>query len=133
MYPNNANQYLPGTIFIPSSMVIIAITQTNPMIVTAQLNPATEANTYIIGMLIKLNVPQAYKMWQANGLTGQIIAISGLNFSLNIDATQFDPFVIPSDPLVIQPATLAPSGSRNVEFNNFTALMPFQPLNDIGN
>lgn len=131
--PNNANTYLPGTIAIPSSMVISAITNETQMVVTAVLNPVTEANTYITGMLVKLFVPYAYGMYQANGLTGQILQISGLNFTLNIDSSQFDPFVAPASAYQIQPASLSPAGSRNLAFSNATQLLPFQSLNDEGN
>jgi hypothetical protein len=128
-YPGN--YYLPPTIFIPSALLITAITQANNMVVTVSV-PPDAANTYIIGQLVRLNVPWSYGMFQANGLTGQIIAINDLNFTLNIDSSQFDPFVIPTGN-VTEPASLAPSGSRNLEFNNFTGQIPFQPLNDIGN
>ena len=94
--------------------------------------PTTEANTYIVGMAVRLFVPQTYGMYQANNLTGTITNISGSNFTLNIDSTQFDPFVIPSGN-VEQPATIAPNGSRNYQYNNTSADVPFQSLNNIGN
>ena len=131
--PNNANTYLPGTIAIPSSLVITAITQTYPMVVTCVVNATTEANTYIPGQLVSLFVPYDYGMWQANGLVGQITAVNGLNFSLDIDATQFDPFVVPSSQYLVQPATMAPAGSRNLQFDNSTNQIGFQSLNNRGN
>lgn len=127
------NQYLPGVIAIPSSLVITAITQAAPMVVTVAIgNSTTEANTYIVGMAVRLFVPQTYRMYQANGLIGTITAISGSNFTLNLDSSQFDAFVVPSGN-VEQPATLAPNGSRNLEYNNFTGDVPFQSLNNSGN
>ena len=134
MIPNNSNTYLPGTIAIPSSMVITGITNAYPMVVTAVLNAATEANTYITGMLLKLFVPPAYGMIQADGLQGQIVAINGLNFSLDVDSRNFDVFVTPPSTTPIQPASFSPAGSRNLEYNNLTThLLPFQSLNDRGN
>ena len=128
-----ANQYLPPVIQIPSSLAIISITQSLPMIVTVEIeNPTTEVNTYIVGMAIKLFVPKTYNMFQANGLVGTIIGINGSSFSLNIDSSQFDPFIIPSGN-VEQPATIAPNGSRNLQYDNHTKLVPFQSLNNIGN
>lgn len=127
------NQYLPPVILIPSSLVITAITQSSPMIVTVDIaNTTTEAETYIVGMAVRLNVPQTYKMYQADKLVGTITAINGLNFTLNIDSSQFDAFVVPSGN-VLQPATIAPNGSRNLEYNNLTRQVPFQSLNNIGN
>ncbi len=130
--PNDANTYLPGTIAIPSSLVITAITRALPMVVTASVNPVTASNSYIVGQLVRLTVPASYRMIQANGLVGEIIAINGLNFSLNIDSRQFDTFVVPSGN-VEQPASLAPAGSRNLQYSNNTDVVGFQSLNNRGN
>lgn len=128
-----ANQYLPPVIQIPSSLLITNITTSSPMVVSVAIgNTSTEANTYIVGMAIRLFVPQTYKMYQANNLVGTIIDISGLDFTLNLDSSLFDTFVIPSGN-VEQPATIAPFGSRNYQYNNKSAEVPFQSLNNIGN
>lgn len=128
----SANTYLPGTITIPSSMVITAITRSYPMIVTAILDDVTESNSYINGQLLRLFVPYGYGMIQANDLVGKITNISGLNFTLDIDSSQFDPFVV-SVSTIIQPASFSPAGSRNLEYSNFTNAVPFQSLNNVGN
>ena len=128
-----ANNYLPPVIQIPSSLLITAITQSLPMVITVAIgNPASEANTYIPGMNVRLQVPITYGMYQANNLVGTITAITGSNFTLNIDSSQFDAFVVPSGN-VEQPATIAPFGSRNLQFSNQTNQVPFQSLNNIGN
>lgn len=128
-----ANQYLPPVIQIPSSLLITAITQANPMVITVAIgNVSTEVNTYIVGMNVKLLVPQTYKMYQANNLVGTIMSINGSEFTLNLDSSQFDAFVIPTGN-VEQPATIAPFGSRNLQYNNQTDLVPFQSYNNIGN
>jgi hypothetical protein len=127
------NQYLPPVIQIPSSLLVTAITQSAPMVITVAIgNPTTEANTYIVGMNVKLTVPQPYGMFQANNLVGTILAINGSNFSLNLDSSLFDAFVIPSGN-VEQPASVAPFGSRNLQYSNDTDQVPFQSLNNIGN
>jgi hypothetical protein len=131
-YPNNSDEYLPGVIFIPSTMIITAITQSNPMVITATFNPITAANTYIVGMLITLTVPWVYGMWQANDLTAQITAINGLVFTVNVNSLDFDPFVVPSGN-VTMPASFSPAGSQNLLYNNLTNQVAFQPLNDVGN
>jgi len=129
-----ANNYLPPVVQIPSSLLITAISQTSPMVITVAIgNTSTEADTYLIGMNVRLTVPQSYKMYQANGLVGTIIAINGSNLTLNLDSSGFDEFVIPSGVTVEQPASIAPFGSRNVEFSNATRKLPFQSLNNIGN
>lgn len=129
---NNVNQYLPGVIAIPSALTIIAITKSYPMVVTATVNPVTESNTYIPGQLVRLNIPYSYGMFQANGLIGQILEINGLDFTLDINSIGFDTFIIPAS-TEVTPATFSPSGSRNLEFSNTTAQVPFQSLNNIGN
>lgn len=126
------NQYLPGVIAIPSSLVITAITQSYPMIATIVVNSVTEANTYIAGQLVRLFVPYTYGMFQANGLTGQILAVVGSTFAIDIDSSSFDPFVIPALNAA-QPASLAPAGSRNLAFSNLTDQIGFQSLNNQGN
>lgn len=128
------NIYLPPVITIPSSLLITNITQSSPMIVSVSIgNSISEANTYIVGMLIKLFVPQSYRMYQANGLTGTIISINGLNFTLNLNSLSFDAFVIPSS-TGVTPASISPYGSRNLEYNNTNInQVPFQSLNNIGN
>jgi hypothetical protein len=128
-----ANQYLPPVIQIPSSLLITAITQSSPMIITVAIgNSTTESNTYIVGMAVRLFVPVTYGMIQANNLVGTIIGINGSDFTLNINSKGFDPFVIPSGNLE-QPATISPAGSRNLQYNNQTGQVPFQSLNNKGN
>lgn len=104
------------------------------VITVSAANTSTEANTYIVGMAVRLMVPQTYKMYQANNLVGTITAISGSNFTLNLDSSQFDAFVVPSGVTVEQPASIAPFGSRNYQYTNGSSLsVPFQSLNNIGN
>ena len=125
----SANTFLPPTPVIPGFLLITNITRANPMVVTIT---DSDENTYIVGQAVYLSVPASYKMFQANGLTGVITAINGDDFSLNINSTQFDTFVSPSVGQE-QPATISPSGSRNLQFNNSTNRVPFQSLNNQGN
>jgi hypothetical protein len=135
--PNNANVYLPATPTTPLALLITAITNAYPMIVTAQIPNLfilpSNPNTYVVGQTIRLSIPQPYGMQQANGLTGTILAISGLVFSLNINSTMFDPFATPSV-FQEQPATFAPAGSSNLTYSNTNAaLVPFQSASILGN
>lgn len=131
---NFNNPYLPGTIAIPSMLLIVGITNAFPMVITYEVPEVTGSFSYIAGQLVKLIVPFPYQMTQANGLVGQILSIDTDNneIELNIDSTLFDTFVIPSGN-VEQPASLSPAGSRNLEFNNLTNKVPFQSLNNVGN
>jgi len=125
----SANIFLPPTPVTPGFLLITNITTTYPMVVSIT---DSDENTYIVGQAVYLSVPSSYGMFQANTLTGEIVAINGTDFSLNINATQFDTFVTPSvgQP---QPATLSPAGSRNLQFDNTTHFVPFQSLDNQGN
>ena len=134
--PFHTNTYLPATPTIPLALLILNITNSFPMVITAAIPtlvilPPTP-NTYVVGQLIRLSVPATYGMFQANGLTGAIVKIVGLNFSVNIDSRQFDIFSIP--PLgEEQPATFSPAGSRNLDLTNQNILEPFQSGTTTGN
>ena len=129
MIPNNSNTFLPPTPVIPGFLFITNITTSNPMVITVI---DSVENTYIVNQCIHLCIPSSYGMVQANQLTGQIIAINGLNFSVDIDSTSFDPFISPAT-FQQKPASLAPAGSRNLEYSNFTNKVAFQSLNNRGN
>ena len=125
------NQYLPGVIQIPSTLLITNMTRSSPMVVTFTV-PATGENSYLIGQVVRLFVPRTWGMYQANGLTGKILQVGSSTMSLNIDSSVFDAFVNGSSSNET-PASLSPAGSRNLEYNNSTDLVPFQSLNNIGN
>lgn len=126
-----SNQYLPGVIAIPSSLLITAMTQSSPLVITFTV-PSTGSNTYILGQLVRLTVPRTWGMYQANGLTGKIIQLGMSTMSLNIDSTNFDPFIYATGSNET-PASLAPAGSQNLPFGNNTNQIGFQSLNNIGN
>ena len=131
-YPNDANVYLPGTVQIPSALEIVAISQSNPMVVTVVVDSITAANTYRQGQAVRLNIPASYGMQQANGITATLLEVSGSDLSLDVNSTNFDPFSVPSSG--IKPASLSPAGSRNLQYtNNFMNQVAFQCLNNRGN
>lgn len=129
--PNSRNTYLPPVIQIPSALEITAITQSNPMVITVS-NNTDQVNTYIAGQQILLNIPVTFGMWQANGLLAVITNVSGNQLTLNINSSSFDPFVTPASGS-LQPASLSPSGSRNLAFSNNTNQIGFQSLTNQGN
>lgn len=129
--PINANTYLPGTQVIPGALLITAITKAYPMVVTIT---DSDGNTYIAGQNVRLDIPVAYGMQQANGLIGTILSISGDDFSLDINSSTFDTFAIPAANIyIIKPASLSPAGSRNLQYSNATSKVAFQNLNNEGN
>lgn len=80
-------------IFQPAMRIIAAITTTNPAVVTT-----TFAHQYLTGLIVRLDLPPAVGMRQANGLTGTITVLSPTTFAITIDTTQFSPFAIPASP-----------------------------------
>jgi hypothetical protein len=126
-----SNTYLPPVIQIPSTLEITAISKSNPMVVTTSMN-SDQVNTYIPGQAVKFNIPVTYGMWQLNNMTAVITSVSSNLLTFNINSTNFDTFSIPPSGS-LQPASLAPSGSRNLQYSNSTSQVPFQSLNNIGN
>lgn len=128
------NVYLPPVITVPSSLNITAISQSSPMVITVAIgNSTTQADTYIVGMQVRLFVPQTYKMYQANNLVGTINNVNGNQLTLNLDSSLFDAFVVPSGNTE-QPASIAPFGSKNLQYNNLNVTsVPFESLNNLGN
>lgn len=125
----DANTYLPPIPVIPGYLLITNITQANPAVVTVV---DSDENTYIVGQCVHFTVPASYGMTQISQQTGQIVAIDGVDFSVDIDTTQYNAFVYPANG-VFQPASISPAGSRNLEFNNDAVRVPFQSLNNVGN
>jgi len=80
-------------IFQPAMRLIAAITNSNPAVVTT-----TFRHQYVDGTIVRLDIPQADGMQQANGLFAPIIVLSDTTFSIAIDTTNFDAFSIPMDP-----------------------------------
>lgn len=127
---NDANTYLTPTVTTPSSLEITDITREQQMQVTTTMT-SDQVNVYVVNMVVTLTVPYTWGMWQANGLKGIIVNVINNIITLAIDSRQFDAFNNPNDGTI---STLAPSGSRNLIYNNNTALsVPFKSLNDRGN
>lgn len=125
--PNDANYFLPPSPVVPMALLIDSITQSMPMVITAILG-TDQVNNYVLGQKINLFIPADYGMQQANGLQPEIIAINGLQFSVNVDSSNFDVFTSPTGNQ--QPASLSPSGSRNI-YN--TLDVPFHSEGNFGN
>jgi len=124
------NIFLPPTQEIPKFLTVSAVTQGYPMVVTV-----VESNLYIALQSMRFSIPPSYGMTQLDGLTGNIIQITGQNFYFNIDSSVFDPFVIPVPGVKIEkPATISSAGSNNLQYNNNISFnVAFQNLNNIGN
>jgi hypothetical protein len=80
-------------IFQPAMRIITAITNANPAQVTTSF-----AHLYASGIIVRLDIPPADGMQQANGLTGTITVTSPTTFTIDIDTTGMDIFAIPVSP-----------------------------------
>ena len=82
----------PLPIYKPAMRLIASITNANPAVVTT-----TFANNYIVGTLIRLDIPSYIGMPQADQQVVPITAILGTtSFAVGMDSTLFQPFAIPS-------------------------------------
>jgi hypothetical protein len=83
----------PNPSFQPAMRLIAAITQANPASVTT-----TFAHQYNSGLIVRLDLPPAVGMQQANQMTGAITVTGDTTFTIDIDTTYFDAFAIPASP-----------------------------------
>jgi hypothetical protein len=72
---------------------ISAITNANPMVVTT-----TNNHNYNPGMKVSFQIPGMYGMQQLVGLVGFVAAVTSNTLTININSTNFTPFVVPSLP-----------------------------------
>lgn len=92
--------------FQPAMRIITAITQSFPALVTTSF-----AHQYFSDTIVRLYVPIEFGMRQANQLQGTITVTAPDQFTIDIDTTNFDPFVVPPNPQ--QRAQVVPIGEEN--------------------
>lgn len=81
----------PNPPFWPAMRLISSITRANPALVTTSFN-----HGYKTGLIVRLYIPEACGMSQANGFFGQITVTSLDTFTVdNLNSTNFDAFAIP--------------------------------------
>lgn len=81
---------VPFPTFQPAMRLIASITNSYPCIVTT-----TFANQYVDGTIVRLNIPEACGMVQADQFVGPLTVIDSTSFTLNLDTRSFGVFVIP--------------------------------------
>lgn len=94
--------------YYPRNAVITDITAANPMVVTTSTN-----HGYTVGQQVRIRVPAALGMVQANNLQGVITAVTATTFTIgSIDSSAFTAFAWPATTSVpFTPATVTPIGS----------------------
>ena len=126
-YPAGAACYAnPNPIFQPAARLIESITNANPAVVTT-----TFAHQYQTGTIVRLDIPPADGMQQANQLTGTITVLSPTTFAIDIDTTHFAPFAIPSAPARITYvcAFVVPIGVTQTSINQAVRIATVNILN----
>lgn len=105
--------------------IISAISNSYPMEVTT-----TFAHDYFDGGIYRLIVPQIYGMPDVNQLAMVITVTSDTTFTMDIDSTFFQPFIIP-DPIPAkkqQCPQVVPVGEINSSLKSATQnVLPFAP------
>lgn len=81
-------------VFQPAMRLVTNITNDRAAVVTTSF-----AHGYITGVIVRLYVPQPFGMPQADQLQGSITVLDDYSFSIDIDTSEFDPF-IPNLPLM---------------------------------
>ena len=94
--------------YYPQRATITGITAANPMVVTTSTN-----HGYTVGQQVRLRVPAALGMVQANNVTAVITAVTSTTFTLgSVDSSAFTAFAWPATTSVpFTPATVTPVGS----------------------
>jgi hypothetical protein len=87
----------PNPLFSPSVINILSITNSFPVTITTTYDGITAAaNNYITGQIVRLIIPPDFGMETLNEVSGAITVTSPSTFTMNIDTTRLDPFVVPA-------------------------------------
>jgi len=107
----------PLPTFQRAMRVISAITKANPAAVTT-----TFAHQYATGDIVRIDVPLGFGMQQINQQTGTITVTGSTTFTITIDTTSYDAFVVPSFPVgqAHQDAQVVPVGEINANLQSAT-------------
>lgn len=95
---------------------ILSITQAENVLITTTFDGTNPGNhQYKTGLIVRLYVPQGFGMVQANELSASITVVNDTQFTMPIDTTNFDAFVVPAfQPGAFgTPAQVVPVGEVN--------------------
>lgn len=107
--PFNSNFGPPfGADFIPNLQYITNITQSNPAVVTFLNN-----TNFTIAEWISFRIPPPNGMIQLNNQKAQIISLTPDTVTIDVDTTNFYPFIYVQDPQV--PCVAVPAGSGIIQ------------------
>ena len=115
--PNTPNYYsVPYPMFQRAMRNILSITNAENTLVTTTfdgINPGK--HQYSTGLIVRLFIPYGFGMVQANELYAPITVVNDTQFTMPIDTTNFDAFVVPAyQPGAFgTPAQVIPTGEVN--------------------
>lgn len=92
--------------YLPAMRLIASITQAFPAIVTTSFD-----HNYVSGEIVRFLIPPSHGMVQLNKQHAEILVTSPTTFSIPIDTTSFDAYVIPVDST--QCGQVVPIGENN--------------------
>jgi len=131
--PNTPNYYaVPFPMFQPAMRDILSITQDINALVTTTFDGVNPGDhQYLTGLIVRLYVPYGFGMVQANHFDGPITVINETQFTLPINTTNFDAFVVPAyQPGAFgTPAQVVPVGEVNDMLTESTRNVLPYPLN----
>jgi hypothetical protein len=95
----------------PAVRIITSITNDYPALITTGtitypghvLTITPIVHQYLSGTIVRIQIPNYFGMSQLNGQQGEITRVNTTQFTIDIDTTLYDPFVIPPIVLVLDP------------------------------
>ena len=94
------------TNYFPSKFPIIGITNAQYAVVTFPEN-----HEFLPNSIISLRVSKQFGMVEINNLQVKVLSATPDTVTLDIDSSNFTPFVVPADPIIIIPPYAVPSAS----------------------
>jgi hypothetical protein len=103
MYIPSFAQKFP--VYQPAMRVIANITNSFPVTITTTFN-----HQYVTGLIVRIDVPLGLGIQQLNQMFGPITVTGNTTFTLPIDTTNFDAFILPTANSGYQDAQSVPIG-----------------------
>ena len=92
--------------FTPRRFMISGISNAQYAVVTF-----TENHDYIVNEIIGLRVSKPYSMVEINNKEAKVLAITDNTVTVDVDSSNFNPFVIPASVIGTSPPCAVPSAS----------------------
>jgi|HubBroStandDraft_4_1064222.scaffolds.fasta_scaffold01225_1 hypothetical protein len=118
-FPSN-----PNFPWLPQIRFITSISQATQAIITTSV-PHGYSSGYTVRIVFPFPYALSFGMYQINGQTGVINVLSPTAFSIDIDASNFDPFVVGT---TLESAQVVPIGQfTNADLNDSKQVNPVNP------